>query len=475
MHGPRWLLALIALALLGGGLRWYRLGDWPFSNDERATFEETDSLLGRSDSGHDSQIDRLPRVVPLGYVVHALGYDWFGRDERGSRTMMAVLGTVGCVIFLVLLRPSLGTAPSLATSLLVCLAPAHLFQSQQNRFYITAWLFVALAVLLGGEAVRRRSAAWMAGACMAGLAAVACHTLTIVVLGGLVVIPVAAARLGRQPIHWRSVSVAGVGVAVAAGVLLVYLLPLLRGWNSSGAWGYGVLRSVLGAVQVVGWPVFLLACLGVADVVARRDVAGLYWLGWGLLWLGMVLTLPLVVVFHPDYVFPLAPGVFVLAGLGVGRGYEAALKRGRLVAWSWMGAACLLNMPALASYYRDGSRHDYRTTADFLTEYRRTGDQVAAVSPGLLRPYGHFSEPILQLRFESVLKDLRGVLPPSGRLWIVIPSNRGGLPVELEEWLAMHCCRKFVVRQTRFDYYEFRVEVFLYTAPSKRLNEAGPQ
>ena len=86
------ILITLALGLLAGGLRFYRLGAWPFFGDELATFREADSFA--SDAPGTTQTDRLPRMIPLSYLIHRGGYALFGRDEFGSRAIMAVLGTL---------------------------------------------------------------------------------------------------------------------------------------------------------------------------------------------------------------------------------------------------------------------------------------------------------------------------------------------------------------------------------------------
>ena len=61
------LLAIaLGLAFLAGGLRFYRLGDWPFYGDELATFTEVDSLFGSAEVAANSQAYRLPRLIPVG-------------------------------------------------------------------------------------------------------------------------------------------------------------------------------------------------------------------------------------------------------------------------------------------------------------------------------------------------------------------------------------------------------------------------
>jgi len=58
------MFALACLLLLAGSLRFYKLGAWPFANDELHTQREEKALFLGEVSGVDSQIARLPRATP---------------------------------------------------------------------------------------------------------------------------------------------------------------------------------------------------------------------------------------------------------------------------------------------------------------------------------------------------------------------------------------------------------------------------
>jgi hypothetical protein len=173
-------------------------------------------------------------------------------------------------------------------------------------------------------------------------------------------------------------------------------------------------------------------------------------------------ALPLVVAFHPGYTFPFAVCAFVLAGHGVATVYELLRPRGATLAAAWVLAACGLNLPSVASYYRDGSRYDYRTVAIYVRDHFRPGDHVVAVSPALLRHYAAECRDAVKLPSDP-LPTLRALGSPPGRTWVVIPSGRGGKDEGLGRWLARHCSQELAVRKTRFDYYDYTVELFLYS------------
>src|SRR5271154_4018975 len=111
----RWktgLLIALGLAVLAGGLRFIRLGSWPFRGDELAMLQEGTSWLDAEPLDPSSQAYRLPRLIPLSYGFYSLGYKLFGPDELGARICPALLGTLFVVIVFVLLDQSLGRVPA---------------------------------------------------------------------------------------------------------------------------------------------------------------------------------------------------------------------------------------------------------------------------------------------------------------------------------------------------------------------------
>lgn len=458
------LITAAALALFAGGLRFLRLGAYPFAGDETATFAETDSLLRGAPEQSAHPFDRLPRMIPLAHLVHAGGYQLFGRDEFGSRVLMALLGTAGVVVVFLGLRSEGPDRRWLAVvaALLVAVWPAHLLHSQQNRFYMTAGIFSALCMLLGARAVQQRSVWWMLWACLAAVAGVLTHTLLVFAFPGLLISTVVVARVERKPLPWAMIGVvAGFGLATAVFVAL-YVLPLAIGWNQGGTWGYGLVRSLMASVNQLGWPTFLLAGLGAWWACQQRHPQAWYWLTWGAGWVLSGLFLPLLVTYHPDYTFPWALGAVVLAAYAVAQIAEHLYSTRRTLAFAWVGVAIAFQLPSVVSHYQDGSRPDFRTAARFVASRWQPGDRLAAVSPGLAKHYAEFDTSVISLISDNPLSDLKQAIKVPPRLWIIMYSGRGGKPADLQQWLGTNCTLELVVRERRFDYYEFVVEVFLW-------------
>jgi hypothetical protein len=465
------LVVALLLGLVAGGLRFFRLGAYPFTADETATLDETRSLREKHDGPMTDQIDRLPRLIPLSYLIHALDYRFFGCDEFGSRVLLALEGTLAVVLVFVGLCGPLGRSAALATALLVTVWPDHLFHSQQNRFYITAALLSSLCLVLGAQAVQRRSTWWTLGACLAALAAMLSHTIQVLLLPGLFVAIFAATWAERNPVPWRMLLVVTLSGLAAVAIYLLYLRQIGGGWNAAEVWGYGLGRSLLASAMQPGWPVALLALLGAVLFVRQRSAQGWYWLTWVGVWVVASATLPFAVVYHPNYVFPLALAVLVLAGWAVAQVAERLRPAGAVAAVAWVGVAVALQLPSVVSHYLDGSRPDYRTAARYVADHWQSGDRLASISPGLVRHYAPLDGEFLNLPRWNALPALQEAAAGPGRLWVVLASGRSGKEEPVAAWLGTHCTQQLQVRKRRFDYYEFTVEVFLYSPSAEPVVE----
>jgi hypothetical protein len=91
--GLRPLASAVIIALLAAVLRFYDLGAWPYSGDETASLHEEDVLFHGAQVSHDSQAYRLPHLIPTSYLALHISHALFGRDEWGTRVVVALLGT----------------------------------------------------------------------------------------------------------------------------------------------------------------------------------------------------------------------------------------------------------------------------------------------------------------------------------------------------------------------------------------------
>ncbi len=243
----------------------------------------------------------------------------------------------------------------------------------------------------------------------------------------------------------------------------LYLWPLMNHWNQGELWGYSTTRSLMASVNMIGWPVALLALLGMLLSLQERTAQNWYWMTCALGWGAATVVLPRVVVYHPEYVFPFALSVMVIAGCAIGDIYEFLATRSKLIGATWIAIACLGSLPSVASHYVDGSRTDMRTAARYVQKNWSAGDRVTGPAMGLFLHYAPGCEPAIPLTFSDQVSQLEKLAAGPGRLWIVLKSGRAGLSEQVGRWLGKHCSHELKVCGQRFDYYESVVDVFLYT------------
>jgi hypothetical protein len=454
------LFILTCLLVLAGVLRFCKLGEWSFAKDETATLWEEASLFLGVNASPDSQIFRLPRIVPLSHFLLHVGYTLFGRDEFGSRVVPAILGTASVGAVFLLLDALTGRSTASATSLLIALWPAHIVLSQENRFYMIAFFFSSLCLLVGALAAKRRSAILGLAACCLAIAAGLSHTISFAVLLVSLLALVSCSMAPSRPPPRIIVLIYFLAILVVAGFATIYLKPLVKGWNEGSSFGYTVPHSILASILMFGWPVVILAGLGGLLLLYERSLEGWYWVTCALSWAIMTAALPLVVHYHPSYSFPLALCPMVLAGSAVATVFESLRRNSVLIGAAWLIGAAMLNLPSLVSHYIDGSRPDMRSAAHYVRTNWTTGDRVTGPSMGLFLHYASGSDPVIPLSESDPVPQLQRLAQDPGRLWIVIQSGRSGLPDDLSVWLGKRCSHEFKVRRRRFDYEDNCVDVY---------------
>lgn len=459
-------MIVIGLTFFAAVLRFHSLGAWPFSGDETATLEEESVLFHAQDVSHDDQAYRLPHLIPVSYLVLHISHSLFGLDEWGTRVLIAVLGVLSVVLVFLLLDGPMPRPAAVASALLVMLLPQHVAHSQENRFYMVAAFFSFACLLVGGRILwSRRSNLLSILACCLALVAILAHTLLVVLLP-LVFLAVCAGAYAEKRRVPRGVWLPFAVSTLAAGAFfIIYVRPLVHGWNQGETWGYSPLHALVGSIAMIGWPIALLALVGFALMLRDRSAQNWYWLICFLGWGGASLMFPLVVVYHDEYVFPLVLGGIVVAGYAISVIYELLLPRSAVAAWVWIGVICLANLPALASHYVDGSRRDERSAAAYVRAHWQPGDRVTGYAMGLFRFYSNgCCEPQIPLS-RTALPQLERFGAESGRLWLVLENTRWGLDPPTQRWLFDCAVHKLSVGGRRFDEADFKVEVYLSSAP----------
>jgi uncharacterized membrane protein len=469
-----WFVLLFGAMTLAAGLRIAFIGKWSFASDELGTFKDVQEFETGAAYPDDNPDKHLPRMIPLAMWLHALGYSMFGTDEAGSRTLPMLCGLAQVLIVGLCLRNLIGRGGAIAVVLLLALSPEHIFYCQYHRFYTLAALFASIAMLAAARAMKDDSHRWMLVAVAVALAGVLVHTLLGLVLGELVLAALLVRLNGGSARSLRPLFVILVGSLAAAAFAGLYLYPLGKGKAVDYVWsGYSAQQALFSGVVQVGWPTLLLALPGFLLLWRRDRVQAIFWGSQSLMWLGALLVLPRILPFHSGYVFAFCLPIFVCAGVAIAELVEwAASLGGRLVASGVLAALLLVNLPALASYYQDGNRHDFRAAANWVGDRVGPNDFIVAVQGDKLTHY----RPELAGRWQRPPnKDVDAWLaarrPANGRVWIVLPGGRSGLPEPWREWAERTGRMQTTIVHRRFDYHEYPVFILLEDRPASRTGD----
>jgi 4-amino-4-deoxy-L-arabinose transferase-like glycosyltransferase len=139
---PAWVTwaALSAIVVLGGALRFLRLGDLSLWLDEIYVVDYL-RRPWRTVLGFDGAYDNHP---PLYFaIVKTTAY--LTGEAYAARVVSAVAGSLTIVVIFLLTQRLVGTNAGLLASLILALAPLHIWYSREGRMYAPATFFVALS------------------------------------------------------------------------------------------------------------------------------------------------------------------------------------------------------------------------------------------------------------------------------------------------------------------------------------------
>src|SRR2546421_1291262 len=207
----RQLTALVALILLGAGLRFATLDLQSYWYDEAVTV----GLVRMDLPGMLSAVYRHESTPPLYYV---LAWGWcklFGSGEVGLRSLSALFGTASIPVFYAAAKELVSRNVGLAVAALAAVNPLLVWYSQEARAYAVLALLGGLSLLFFARLARamdRRSLVLWA---LFSALALATHYFAV-----FLVLPEAAWLVWRRPGREAAL---GVGAVAAVAIAL---LPL---------------------------------------------------------------------------------------------------------------------------------------------------------------------------------------------------------------------------------------------------------
>ena len=466
--------ALIVLAVI---LRFYRLGAWGFEGDEIFTLRDSIRV----------QLDN-PR--PLLYLLnHYFVLPLIPLDELGLRLVPAIFGVLAIPGFYGIGRRLVGSRAALLGSALLTVSALHVYHSQYARYWSLVFLLSAIypfALFLGIRDGHRRM---LALGLVTGVLAVLAHPVSVLLFGGLG-LWVAVTYLRREHLTqlWRQRTIRWITLLVVglAGAILVRYLPILLGWirmhdtgvvgdhllHLPGRPGVKQIAFLMSYAEGLTLPLVLTGLLGICLLWQGRDRSlALLLASVVLVPVTVMVLLSLRTAVSTTYLFSTTPVCFLAAGV--------FLDRAAAIDWQvrprWLPLAVLTaiviipGMPTLVSQYRDGRRHDFRSTGVWLERHLSPGDLVFSDQSRVLTHYlpdtpvqPLVADPVELAATVHRLHQSTG----TGALWIVAPASaQGGFRTNprigsLTQWIYDNCQLRNTVGVARLDFRQNQLQIF---------------
>ena len=353
--GPRLWLALAVVLLVGSAIQTYGINKWPMADDEVPSLVEMGLLdvEARTFSVPADQIPRLPRAVPVWYKSQRLLIDLLPKGELSYRLPSVLWGVLTAVVIFATAARGRSLLFATAVAIMMWGSQPFVYLLQLDRFYSLP-LFLLVMTFVAIWTIRRDAVALPAIVLLTVLTVLA-HNVTLVVFALAFGASTAVWVLARGSLV--RVVRTGVAFATSVAVYLIYLRPIVSGWNSTG----NPTPPLVSFAAHAGIPALALAFLGsILALVQWRRAGAIVW--WTLVFAGSLCAFQVgPIMWNPRYFLFFLPPVWVLAAYAMER--VAVALADRRLALAWYASVALLLMPGLLSHFIDGSRHDYRQAA----------------------------------------------------------------------------------------------------------------
>ncbi|MDR2345231.1 MAG: glycosyltransferase family 39 protein [Planctomycetaceae bacterium] len=484
------LLIIAALCL-----RFYHLGDWSCGFDENYTTIEAlyffegkpipqDIISVTETDLKSTQIAKLPKLIFCAYFVHWIDYRLFGTDEFGSRFLTAIMGSLCIGVIFLFGRELFGLSGGLILAVLILLWQDHILHSQNNRFYIQAFLLITVVLFLGGLIAVKRSV--IAALCLgpAAILMVLTHSLTGAIWGFLV-IGLFLDFLLTKRINWdktfcKLILIVGFWSIILLLILIFHILPLTKMWNNFPTSQVDGIHAIIGLVFSMGWAFGMIcvpACLFM--LCNYRNNGNVYWITCVVLCGAAIFIMPTKIVYIVHYNFLFSFPFFVILALFIDWIYkliiQSKIQYRFCLGCVWIIFIMLSNIPSLASYYQDGGRYDWRAVYKYVKENWQDGDRIVCYTLDANRYIPELEPKIpIQKITENVLKKtLEMNQDCKGRIWIPVVVNRYEPESNIKYWLYNNAKYQKRFGKKRYDFNVHDIELFIVRPNSPQKNHAG--
>ncbi len=427
-------LVLLAIILLAIVLRLYGLGQWSFWIDEILTIQRAQVHILEAES-----IKYWRQPPSLFLIAGALRL--LGENEWSARIGPALLGVITIPVLYFPIRRMLGPIVGLIASLLLAVAPWHIFWSQNARFYSSLFLLYSLAYFALYFALDENRP-WLILA-----------SLIFFFLGfrervvAAFFIPVALSYIFglkllrfRLPPGYNKRNLA-LFLFPILGYLLYTLYLFAIGGNPPivdsvrGFWGRPIddpARVLILVTFNIGLALAAFAFLSGIYLLLERRRTGLF------LMVGAIVPPLLLAMANPffftvdRYVFMSLSSWIILAAYGIKEVFSRLEGNGSLLTIGVLFVLLLDAAGAHLMYYQinEGNRLDWRTAMQIVDEKQLDGESVVSTRVALAAYY--LDEEVIDLRQLGAV----GLEQLSDRTWFVVDSEGlGHVGADTRNWL----------------------------------------
>jgi hypothetical protein len=418
--------SLTVIVLLAALLRFYKLGEWSMWIDEIYTINRAQVHF----SDPVRVLQNLPSTLwlPLSVIFTNIALHAIGVTEWSARLAPALIAVVSVPLLYFPVRRISGVGTALLFSLLLALAPWHLFWAQNARFYSSLLLLYALAAFLFYLALEQDRPWYFIPFYILFYFALSERLVAGFVLPGLFLYTfcILIFRFERPPgLTRRNL------ILFLIPILLMIVLDATR-YVLTGSSTVTFFVSDFGEKQVedpfrllisiiynIGFPVFALGLFTALYLLIKKDRLGLFLFISGLLPILSLVAMNRFMFTKDRYVFMTLTFWLLLSAIGIWELIKQTKGLGKFLA---LGLLVVLVAEAAGrnvQYYlvNHGNRRDWRAAFQIIKDRARPDDMVVAWWPEF-SPF-YLGREILPT--ESMTPE--AVLEAGKRSWFVIDSE----------------------------------------------------
>lgn len=378
-------LVLIAIVLLAGLLRFYRLGTWGFWLDEIYSVRDTFHLTGQDIVQYTG--DPKDVYYPLSYALIRLAMAFLGVNEWSARLVPCLVGIISIPLLYFPVRKMFNSTVGLLAVLLLAVSPWHLYWSQSARFYSLLFLLCNLSLLTFYLGVERDNAKYMIASGVFLAFGILTHVTAVIILLALVLYPLTLKLVRfKLPAGFglRNILFFSIPPILPAIYLGLTVLSRQPSETTTMQMRGDPLRLLLGVSFYIGVPLICFALVGlVYFVFVKRSRSAVF--------MGVSAVVPLLfiaaasffVASHNRYVFVVLLSWMVLGACGIAELLFQVKGAARLLVVGLLMALVLGPLLEDVLYYKfqNGNREDWRSAFEYVKQHRAEGDLIAVTFP----------------------------------------------------------------------------------------------